>query len=77
MSSDRAPPLKTLICGSLRYCCLWAFFSLYKKPSVVAERLGCHRVSVCRYLARFREGEFKCEGKENCMKKAVRKRKRQ
>jgi len=70
----RAPLIKNLITSKfgLGYCCLWAFFSLYKRTEQIALRLGVHERNIARYKARFRAGEFSCEGCTGCMKAAVR-----
>jgi hypothetical protein len=60
-----------LITRALGYCCLWAFFSLFRQTGQIAQRLGVTPRTIRLYKARFRGGGFKCEGCEKCMKKVV------
>lgn len=64
---------ETLICGEngLSYCCLFAFFSLYRKTEQIAIRLGVTSRTIRLYKARFRDGEFVCCGKGDCLKPAI------
>lgn len=66
------PLIRTLIVRGLGYCCLWAFFSIFRKTGPIADRLGVHPSNIRRYKARMREGEFKCEDCAKCMKEQVR-----
>jgi hypothetical protein len=68
---DRSPPIKNLITLGLNYCCLWAFFSLYSKTDVIADRLGCERRVVQEWKKRFREGGLRCTDCERCMYEAL------
>ncbi len=45
--------IEKMICTDLHYCCLWAFFKLYKQTGLIAARLGVSSRAI-RYLkARF------------------------
>lgn len=72
--NDNTIPLtEHLITQGLGYCCLWAFFTLFKRTGLIAIRLGVTPQTIRRYKARFRGGEFKCkEDCQRCMKKAIR-----
>ena len=67
----RTPLTESLITEGLGYCCLWGFFKLYRQTGLIALRLGVTPRTVRLYKARFRDGEFKCEGCANCMKCAI------
>lgn len=60
--------LKYLITRSLGYCCLYAFFSLYRKPSQIADRLGCTKNAVKYRKNQFLDGKLACEQCPKCMK---------
>ena len=64
------PIVPELITGKngLNYCCLWAFFTLYRSSDAIALRLGVTTRTVRLYKERFHAGEFKCEGCEKCLK---------
>ena len=55
----------------LGYCCLWAFFSLFRRTEMIALRLGVTSRTVRLYKERHRDGEFKCEGCAKCLKDFV------
>lgn len=52
----------------LGYCCVWAFFSRFKRTAVIAARVGVDRSTVKRWKRRFYAGELKCENCERCLK---------
>lgn len=60
-----------LIKDGLGYCCLWAFFSMFKRTELIAIRLGVTPRTIRLYRARFRGGEYKCEECQKCMKRVV------
>ena len=65
--------VKSLITeGGLGYCCPWIFYSRYKSTTLIAARLGMSVRAVEYGMNSFRKGEFKCEGKPNCMVKIMR-----
>jgi hypothetical protein len=66
------PTITTLITKDLHYCCMWAFFSIFKKRGEIADRLGVSTRTVNRAKADFRAGKMKCKGCERCMKEQVR-----
>lgn len=55
----------------LGYCCLFAFFSLFRKTGEIAERLGVSRQAVQRYRRRYKEGCYHCEQHPSCMVKRI------
>lgn len=59
-----------LICGKdgLNYCCEWAFFSLYGRTGLIAERLGVCKRAVQYHRMAFKDGNSKCEKLESCLK---------
>ena len=59
-----------MILQDLGYCCLWFFFTRFRKNRVVADRLGVSRqaVSVVRRDCKVCS---KCEERPNCMHKLV------
>lgn len=65
------PTIKTLITQDLRYCCVWAFFSIFKKTPEIAARLGVSERAV-RYAKAEVRKRGKCEGCERCLKEHVR-----
>ena len=56
----------------LGYCCMYAFFRLYRQTAVIALRLGVTERAVRKHKQRYKEKALKCEGCENCMLKALR-----
>lgn len=66
--------IRTLITSptGLGYCCPWAFFSIFRKTAVIADRLGMTQRAVQMAKRRVDEGEWKCEQCGNCMKEQVR-----
>lgn len=65
--------LKSMIEVDLGYCCLYAFFRLYRKTPVIADRLGVTTRAVRKYKAAFRAREFECTKKDCCMLPILRK----
>lgn len=59
--------VKSLITQDLGYCCLWFFFTRYKKTGLIAARLGVTERAVRYAKAEVRSGCSKCEGREACM----------
>lgn len=66
------PLIETLVTKGLGYCCPWAFFSIFRRTQVIADRLGVHPSNVRRAKAKVKCGEWKCERCGNCMKEQVR-----
>lgn len=60
---------RLLITEGLHYCCPWAFFKLYKRTALIAERLGLSTRAIRMQKARFKAGEFSCEDCANCLKR--------
>ena len=64
----RRQTVEILICEGLGYCCEYAFFRVYRRTSLSADRLGVTRRAVGYHKAAFDAGELKCEGRERCLK---------
>jgi hypothetical protein len=60
--------VKQLICKGLGYCCLYAFFSIYKRTGVIAARLGASERAIRYRRAAFKRGEMKCEKCKGCLR---------
>jgi hypothetical protein len=56
-----------LITSGLGYCCSWFFFTHFKRTALIAIRLGVTPRAVRYAKAKFKSGEMKCRGCENCM----------
>jgi len=79
MDEDNKPEyprgsLPDLVLNGLGYCCLWAFFKLYRSPTVISFRLGLNPRTVREWKSRHTAGEFQCSGRcdGRCLKAAVR-----
>jgi hypothetical protein len=59
--------IKSLVEVSLGYCCLWFFFTRFRRNRVVADRLGVTRQGVSQ--ARASCGG--CAGKPTCMDRHI------
>lgn len=59
--------VKQLIEGDLGYCCEYAFFTLYKRTTLIADRLGVSVRVVQLHKAAVREGCVACSSKPNCL----------
>lgn len=58
-----------MITKSLGYCCPWAFFRLFKKDQVIADRLGVTRPTIKEQrLAATKSGCRECDG---CVREAL------
>jgi len=55
----------------LNYCCMYGFFSIYRRTAQIALRLGVTDRTVRVYKAKFKEGEYECEKRDCCLKKAI------
>ena len=66
----RANSVPYLIVTGLGYCCVNFFFKHYSHlPSpLIAARLGVSPDTIRHYKQWWREGEFHCEERGNCMK---------
>ena len=63
------PTVKSTITQDLKYCCTWYFFKLYRRSSLVAERLGFTTRAVQKAKADANAGQ--CAGCENCLLKKL------
>lgn len=70
--SDNRVQIKTLLCDGLGYCCPYAFFRLYKRTAMIADRLGVTPRAIRYWKAKYRAGELQCERKDRCMLAAIR-----
>lgn len=66
--AEKRASVKALIRTGLGYCCLWAFFSRNKSTTMIATRLGVTPRAIRYQRQAFRQGEFKCEGCDGCLK---------
>ena len=71
MDTKHNTKIPDFITKDLGYCCLWAFFTRNKQTGMIAIRLGVSDRAIRLYKARFREGEFKCECGDKCLKEAI------
>lgn len=63
--------LRELVCKDLGYCCPYAFFCLFKRTGVIAERLGVNAKTVRSHKAKWKAKELNCEEAERCLKKKL------
>lgn len=61
--------VRHLITEGLGYCCPWMFFRLYRRSSVIADRLGVTVRAVQKAKAAADAG--KCEGCEKCLRTKI------
>ena len=61
------PTIFSMVTQDLHYCCLWFFFSRFRKTRVVADRLGVspQAVRACKATC------GGCKGTGNCLDKKV------
>jgi hypothetical protein len=60
--------VKRLVTEGMGYCCLWAFFRLYKRTAQIALRLGVEDRTVRYHKSAFNAGCYRCEQNEKCLK---------
>lgn len=60
--------ISRLVTEELHYCCEFRFFSLYRRASVIADRLGVSVQAVRARRRLFKAGEMKCAGCPNCQR---------
>jgi len=65
------PNPSSLITKDLGYCCLWFFFTHFKRPRLIADRLGYHVSTIQLIKADVLAGKHKCLGCEGCLHKKV------
>ncbi len=61
------PTVQSLVTGDLGYCCLWFFFSRFRKTGLVAARLGVSPQAIRQNRASCGG----CQGKSTCMDRKV------
>ena len=64
----RPGSIEHLVCISLGYCCLFAFFSFFKRTGQIAARLGISDRAVRYKKEEFKCGKIKCRNRPKCMK---------
>lgn len=67
MPKPPRPTFNHLVCHELGYCCEFAFFSLFKRTGMIAERLGLEKRTVRYHKAAFVAGETICEDQPKCL----------
>ena len=64
--------LKKLVCeeppSGLGYCCVYAFFRMFKQTGKIAERLGVETRTVRYHKVAFKDGKTVCQKAEKCLK---------
>lgn len=73
MNTPNPYSVPNLITGKLglNYCCMFGFFSIYKRTAQIALRLGVTDRTIRVYKAKFLKGDYECEKKDCCLKKAI------
>lgn len=64
--------IHSLVTKDLGYCCLYAFFRLYRQTGVIATRLGVTDRAIRKHKEAFRAGELRCGKCKTCMLPALR-----
>lgn len=62
------PNIRSMIVEDLGYCCPWVFFQVFRKTSLIADRLGVSSRSIRIVKARCDNNEETCTGVARCMK---------
>lgn len=57
-----------LVTEDLHYCCEFRFFSLYRRASLIAARLGVSVQAVRARRRLFKAGEMRCENCPTCQR---------
>ena len=65
---SKKPLTEKLITDGMGYCCLYAYFSLYRQNRLIAARLGIHRWTVWYWKRKYDNGELTCQCNGKCMK---------
>lgn len=68
MYTQRPGLIARLITEDLHYCCEFRFFSLYRRASVIAARLGVSVQAVRARRRLFKAGEMCCGNCANCQR---------
>ena len=63
--------IEIMVKEDLGYCCLWFFFTRFRRTEVIADRLGVTKRAVKYRKQDLREGRLVCEQAPNCMKACV------
>lgn len=61
------PTVESMVTKDLGYCCLWFFFSRFRKTGLVAARLGVSPQAIRQNKASCGG----CKGREGCMDRKV------
>lgn len=62
------PNITRLVTEGLGYCCLFAFFSLFRRTGIISDRLGVTSAAIRYRKAQFREGKLVCKRCPNCLR---------
>lgn len=65
------PTVEALVTQGLGYCCLWAFFRLFRRTAMIAERLGVSPRAVRYWKSLYNSGALRCQRCPRCMRTAV------
>ena len=60
--------VRVLITQGLGYCCPWFFFQHFRRPGIIADRLGVTKRAVQYLKADVRDGVEVCQNCPNCAK---------
>ena len=52
----------------LGYCCIYAFFRLFKRTGLIAARLGLTDRAIRYHKMAYKDGDMHCEKCPNCLK---------
>ena len=61
------PTIRRMVTEDLQYCCLWFFFTRFRRTRVIADRLGVSPQAVRKCRAECGE----CQGHAECLDKVV------
>lgn len=70
MSSTSKPQRQTverLITEGMGYCCLWAFFRLFRQTALIASRLGVSDRAIRKHKSAFKAGCYRCQNRKGCL----------
>lgn len=61
------PTVLSMVTGDMRYCCLWFFFSRFRRTGLLAARLGVSPQAIRQNKANCGG----CKGKPSCMDRKI------
>ncbi len=68
MNNQRPGLIARLVTEDLHYCCEFRFFSLYRRASLIAARLGVSVQAVRARRRLFKAGELRCQNCPGCQR---------